>query len=117
MSDFYCNQVLNGNIKVQVVFETDLVLAFHHTQPYFEHHVVIVPRQHIASLSAPEATDALLAVDFIKALHHVTTAVEKEAGGCRVCSNVGDYQSTKHLHWYVHAGKRLRHEDGSPVAL
>jgi histidine triad (HIT) family protein len=33
MSDFYCNEVLSGNTDVDVLFETDNVLAFHHTQP------------------------------------------------------------------------------------
>ena len=43
------------------------------------------------------------------------TILEKETGGCRVSSNVGNYQTTKHLHWYVHSGNRIRHEDGSPI--
>jgi hypothetical protein len=30
-------------------------------------------------------------------------------------SNIGNYQSTKHLHWYIHAGKRIRNEDGTHI--
>lgn len=115
MSDFYCNQVLNGKVEVPVVYETELVLAFHHTQPYFESHIVIIPKQHIDSLSSTDSTDPRLASEFMAAIHHVTALVEEERGGCRVSSNVGDYQTTKHLHWYVHAGKRLRNEDGSRI--
>ena len=115
MSDFYCDQVLSGKLSVTTVFESAEVLAFHHTQPFFEHHIVIIPKTHIASLSQPESTDATLAVAFMEAIHFVTSTLEEEVGGCRVSSNVGNYQSTKHLHWYVHAGKRLRHEDGRKI--
>lgn len=115
MKDFYCNQILSGNINVEPVFETALVLAFHHTDPYFEHHVVIISKQHIESLSTDEVMNPQLAVDFIAAIRHVTKLIEEQFGGCRVSSNVGAYQTTKHLHWYVHAGKRLRNEDGSPI--
>lgn len=115
MADFYCDQVLSGKLPVQVVYDTPEVLAFHHTQPYFEHHIVIIPKTHIASMSHEESTNARLAVAFMEAIQFVTRALEKEVGGCRVSSNVGSYQSTKHLHWYVHAGKRLRHEDGREI--
>lgn len=115
MSDFYCDQVLNGKIEVSVVFETDRVLAFHHTQPYFERHVVIVPKQHIESLTSHEAVDSRLSEEILGAISHVSSQIEKELGGCRVSSNIGNYQTTKHLHWYVHAGKRLRNEDGTQV--
>jgi histidine triad (HIT) family protein len=33
-SDFYCNEVLSGRTAVQIVAETENVLAFHHTRPY-----------------------------------------------------------------------------------
>lgn len=115
MSDFYCDQILSGKIAVPIVFETELVLAFEHTQPYFERHVVIISKQHIESLTSVKAINPELAVDFMTAIHHVVAMLEEEHGGCRVSSNVGSYQTSKHLHWYVHAGKRLRHEDGSPA--
>lgn len=113
MSDFYCDKVLNGALEVSVVFETELVLAFHHTQPYFERHIVIIPKQHIESLTSSEAINPELANDFITAINHVASLIEKEFDGCRVSSNIGDYQTTRHLHWFVHSGKRLRNEDGT----
>ncbi|MEO0468919.1 MAG: HIT domain-containing protein [Bacteroidota bacterium] len=116
MKNFYTEEVLSGKTKVSVVCESEKVLAFHHTRPYFERHIVIIPRFFIESLSDAGATDPTLAAEFLNAIHKVTAMVEAEFGGCRVSSNVGNYQTTKHLHWYVHAGKRLRAEDGSPIA-
>lgn len=114
MPDFYCREIISGITKVNIIFETELVMAFHHTQPYFETHIVIIPKMHIDSLSDyPHSTE--LNADFFTAIEHVTKLVEAETGGCRISSNVGDYQTTKHLHWYVHAGKRLRKENGEKI--
>lgn len=111
MSDFYCTEIISGRTKVDTVFETELVMAFHHTDPYFEQHIVIIPKEHFDSLSSyPNITT--LNHDMFAAIKFVTGLLEKEFGACRISSNVGNYQSTKHLHWYVHFGKRLRAENG-----
>ena len=115
VGDFYCGEVLTGSTKVDVLLETKHVLAFHHTRPYYEAHVVIIPKQHIESLASLHDPDQDLAKDFIAAIAHVAAKVEAQFGGCRVSSNIGDYQSSKHLHWYVHAGKRIRDESGKPI--
>lgn len=112
MSDFYCDRIINGDFAVDVVWETENILAFHHTQPYFEAHIVIIPKQHITSLASPQSANPILAAEFLQVIQIVTARLEQQWGGCRVCSNIGDYQSSKHLHWYVHAGKRLRDETG-----
>lgn len=110
MEDIYCEQIIPGKLKVEIVFETDHVMAFHHTKPYWEHHVVIIPKDHIDSLTTyPNTPD--LNKDFFEAIRVVTSIFEQKYGGCRISSNVGDYQSSKHLHWYVHQGKRLKEKE------
>lgn len=34
IEDFYCEQVLSGQTRVEIVLETENVLAFHHTRPF-----------------------------------------------------------------------------------
>ncbi len=114
MQDIYCQQIIPGKLKVDVIFETDTVMAFHHTQPYWENHVVIIPKAHIDSLST-YPNDAVLNKDFFEAIRVVTKLLEDNYGGCRISSNVGDYQTSKHLHWYVHQGERLRDESGDSL--
>ncbi len=110
MEDIYCQQIIPGILKVEVIFETEQVLAFYHTQPYWEHHAVIVPKTHIESLSSYSNNDALNR-DFFEAIKVVTKLFEENYGGCRISSNVGDYQTSKHLHWYVHHGQRIVDKD------
>jgi histidine triad (HIT) family protein len=114
MQDIYCQQIIPGKLKVDIVLESDTVMAFYHTKPYWEQHVVIIPKMHIDSLST-YPNDTELNKDLFEAMKVVTKLFEKSYGGCRISSNVGDYQSSKHLHWYVHAGKRLRDENGDRI--
>lgn len=113
MENIYRQQIIPGKLKVDIVFETDHVMAFHHTKPYWEHHVVIIPKAHIDSLSSYPNT-AELNKDFFEAISLVTKMFEDKYGGCRISSNVGNYQTSKHLHWYVHTGKRLVKESETP---
>ncbi len=114
MNDFYCEQVIPGKVKVDIIFETDEVMAFYHTDPFWEKHVVIISKAHIDSLSSYPNT-AKLNFDFFEAIKLVTKLFEEKYGGCRISSNVGNYQSSKHLHWYVHCGTRLRTENGERI--
>ena len=112
MNDIYCSEIIPGKLNVEVIFETDLVMAFHHSNPYWEHHAVIIPKAHIESLTSYPNTPKLNA-ELFEAIRIVTSEFEERFGGCRISSNVGNYQTSKHLHWYVHFGQRLRMKDGT----
>lgn len=45
-SNIYLDEIIPGKLKVDIIFETDNVMAFHHTKPYWEHHVIPDPRKH-----------------------------------------------------------------------
>lgn len=113
MENIYRQQIIPGKLKVDILFETERVMAFHHTKPYWEHHVVIIPKADIDSLSSYPNT-AELNKDLFEAMRVVTKRFEDQFGGCRISSNVGNYQTSKHLHWYVHYGKRLVAESETP---
>ncbi|HUR97980.1 MAG TPA: HIT domain-containing protein, partial [Pyrinomonadaceae bacterium] len=48
--DFYCDEVLSGRTPVEKVLETENVLAYHHTRPFWEIHIVVIPKTHVDSL-------------------------------------------------------------------
>lgn len=112
MQNIYRDEIIPGKLKVDIIFETENVMAFHHTKPYWEHHVVIIPKTNIDSLATYSNTNTELNKDFFEAIRFVSQLFETNYGGCQVVSNVGSCQTTKHLHFYVHAGKRLRDSDG-----
>ena len=112
MSDFYCDEILSGKTAVEKVAETDNVLAYYHTRPFFETHIVVIPKRHIASLLALEESDKDLFFEIFETIKTVAAQVTKTRGAARVLTNLGDYQESKHLHFHVCYGKQTR-PDGS----
>lgn len=110
--DFYCDEAISGRTKVDIVIENDDVLAFHHTRPFWPVHIVVVPKLHVPSLTdlgdaSPELLSKVLAV-----VRDVAAEVEAEHGACRVLTNLGRYQDSKHLHFHVNSGEPRRQEEG-----
>lgn len=104
MNDFYCEQALSGNTPIQKVFESDNVLAFHHTRPFYPVHIVVIPKHHVDSLLS--VGDDLL-IELLDVVRRVATTILEEHGACRVLTNLGEYQESKHLHWHVACGDPL----------
>jgi histidine triad (HIT) family protein len=107
-NDFYCDEALSGRTPVRKVIETANVLAFHHTRPFYPVHVVVIPKRHIRSLLTLEKEDDDLLLELIEVVRQVAAQIVLEHGACRVLTNLGEYQDSKHLHWHVAAGQPLR---------
>ncbi|MFJ3182477.1 HIT domain-containing protein [Streptomyces sp. NPDC086796] len=101
VSDFYCHQALAGTIPIETVAETDRVLAFHHTNPSYPVHVVVIPKEHVPSLTDLGNADEGLLNEVVAVVREVAAGVEKEHGSCSVTTNLGLYQESKHMHWHV----------------
>jgi histidine triad (HIT) family protein len=106
VEDFYCEEVLSGKTPVTKVLETENVLAYHHTRPFWETHIVVIPKNHVRSLLTIDDNDLLL--DLLAAVKQVAARVVEEKGAARVVTNLGEYQDSKHLHFHVNSGDRIR---------
>ena len=106
--DFYCDKILSGALQVPIYFENEQVFAFHHSNPLWEHHVVLLPKKHIESLLALEEADNDLLLELVAAAKRIAAEFMDRYGACRVYTNLGSYQSEKHLHWHIGAGAQLR---------
>ena len=105
-SDFYCEQVLSGKTEVRKVCETENVLAYYHTKPAYEEHIVVIPKRHIASLITITEDENDLLLELLGVVKKVAADVVSKHGACRVITNLGQYQDSKHLHWHVVYGSR-----------
>jgi histidine triad (HIT) family protein len=108
MNDFYCDEVLSGRTPVRRVVETENVLAFHHTRPFYPLHIVVIPKHHIESLLTLGDEDGKLLIELLEVIRQVASRVVSEHGACRVITNLGEYQDSKHLHWHVASGQPLK---------
>lgn len=89
IEDFYCDEVLSGRTDVQKVFETDNVLAYHHTRPFYPVHIVTIPKKHVSSLLTLEQSDNDLLIELMDVVKMVASQVQSEYGACRVLTNLG----------------------------
>lgn len=103
--DFYCEEVFSGKTLVEAVLETENVLAYHHTRPFWPVHIVVVPKQHVASVLEVEND---LLVEIFDVIKEVAANVFQEHGAARVLTNLGEYQDSKHLHFHVLSGEQIR---------
>ena len=106
-TDFYCDVAIPHPEQLRVVHEDDKVLAFHHTRPLWKVHIVVVPKRHIASLTAASAGDEPDVRALLDVIQDVARSVEDEHGAAAVLTNLGTYQDSKHLHVHIHTGSRL----------
>lgn len=103
-SDFYCDVALVDSARLRVVHDDDRVLAFHHTRPYWQTHIVVIPKRHIGSLTTATEEDEDDIRALLRVVQTVARSVETEKGAAAVLTNLGTYQDSKHLHVHVHSG-------------
>ena len=90
------------------MYEDETVYAFRDINPQAPTHVLVVPKEHIASMDAVDgATDKELA-DCLRAVRLVARQ-EGLTEGYRVVSNCGKHgcQSVQHLHFHVLGGVQM----------
>ncbi len=105
VEDFYCENVLSGKIEVEKLLETDRVLAYRHTRPFWETHIVVIPKTHVSSLLTID--DNALLLELLDVVKEVAAKVVEEKGAARVLTNLGEYQDSKHLHFHIYSGEEI----------
>lgn len=104
-TDFYCDAVLSGHVPVRVVAESERVLAFEHTQPTWQTHIVVIPKQHVRQLI--EVEDPSLFGELFRIMSHVIKKRGLAESNYKIITNGGSYQTTPHLHFHLVSGTPL----------
>ena len=109
MSDCLFCGIVDGKIKVNVVYQDDAVVAFKDIAPKAPVHILIIPRKHLASVSDIAEQDRAL----IGEIFQVAAKLAHEHGiaesGYRVVVNSGADagQSVFHLHYHLMGGRQM----------
>ena len=106
-ADIYCGLIIPRKVDIRVVRETGHVLAYHHTRPHWPVHIIVTPKKHVASLLEMGEEPASLAKELFEVLSDVARQIRDNEGACRIITNLGGYQDSKHLHLHVVSGKQL----------
>ncbi len=105
-------KIVAGTAPSKKVYEDKHVLAFWDIRPRAKVHLLVIPKQHVASLKELDE----LPVESRAALLSACVKVAKDQGildeGFRVISNAGKdaSQSVFHLHFHVVGGEKLRED-------
>lgn len=108
MNDCLFCKIVAGDIPSAKVYEDDKVLAFKDIEPQAPFHVLIIPKEHIAS--AGEITGENSGI--VAYIFEIAAKLAKDhglTGGFRLVTNCGAdaQQSVQHLHFHMLAGRLL----------
>ncbi len=101
-------KIIDGEIPANIVYDDDRCLAFTDIAPQAPTHLLVIPKQEIASLADVTENDAPL-------MGHMWTVIPQLAkqlkldGGYRVVVNCGDDggQEVPHLHFHILGGRKM----------
>ncbi len=112
MTDCLFCKMATGEIKPAIVYENDFILAFRDIKPQAPTHVLIIPKQHVATLE--DLDDQGLAGELLLAAQRVARQEGIADSGYRTVINCrGDGgQEVPHLHLHLLGGRRLRWPPG-----
>jgi histidine triad (HIT) family protein len=102
-------KIINGKIPAKVVYEDDIALAFDDINPQAPVHVLLIPKEHYASLNdIPKEKKDLLGHLLLKARHVAQQKGVKENGYRIVLNTAKDSgQDVFHIHFHVLGGRRM----------
>ena len=105
-------RIVRGEIPAKLVAETEHCVAFRDINPQAPTHVLIIPREHVASLD--EATDAALVGRLALFAAEIARREGIAARGYRTVfnTNADAGQTVFHLHLHLLGGRRLEWPPG-----
>jgi len=106
MDCIFC-KIANKEMKSDIIFENDSVVAFKDIHPKANFHILIVPKKHIESVDKLEENDKKLVGEMILTAKNI--AKENNISGYKLVINVGrdGGQVVDHLHLHLLSGKPI----------
>ncbi len=87
-------------LPVDRCYENAHWAAFHHPQPEYPLHILILPKQSIPSLTAAPLDKGLYA-DLIEVVQTLVAEYQLEEKGYRLITNGGPHQTIPQWHWHL----------------
>jgi histidine triad (HIT) family protein len=106
MSCLFCD-IVAGKIESKRVHEDDLCIAFEDVSPQAPTHVLIVPRQHLATLNEVSPEHEALMGRLVRAARVIAEERGHQEDGYRLVFNcqAGAGQSVFHIHLHLLGGR------------
>lgn len=105
-------KIVNGQIKSDIIYQDEDVVAFNDIDPQAPVHILLVPRQHIERVE--QVKDLSIFGNIYKAAIHITKEKGLSREGFRIVVNSGRHagQAVDHLHFHLIAGRQMKWPPG-----
>jgi histidine triad (HIT) family protein len=109
MSDCLFCKIVAGSIPAKLVYQDDRAVAFRDINPQAPTHILVVPRQHIASLNDIDDSHAPIVGHLHVVAQKLAHAENVATAGYRVLFNTGAHagQTVHHIHLHLLGGRTL----------
>jgi histidine triad (HIT) family protein len=109
MADCLFCKIIARQIPASIVFEDDRVIAFNDINPQASTHVLVVPKQHIASLNELSPEHDAIVGEVVRRAAAIAAERGIAVGGFRTVFNTnGDAgQTVFHIHLHLIGGRSL----------
>ncbi len=109
MSDCLFCKMVSGEIKPDVVYEDEHVLAFRDINPQGPVHVLIIPKEHISTLNELEEEHAELMGRMFLTAKKIAEMENMAENGYRTVINCNRHggQEVYHIHLHVIGGRQM----------
>ena len=102
-------KIVAGDIPADIIYESESAIAFRDINPQAPTHVLVIPRQHIATINDLDEADRSLVGDLYLAAQQIAAEEGIADSGYRAVMNCneGAGQSVFHIHLHVLGGRAL----------
>jgi len=109
MADCLFCKIANHDIPASIVYEDDSVVAFNDINPQAPTHILVVPRQHIATLNDLKPGDDQIVGEVVRRAAAIAAERKISAGGYRTVFNTNREagQTVFHIHLHLIGGRSL----------
>jgi len=114
MTDCLFCKIIAGEIPADFVYQDEKVVAFNDIQPRAPHHILIIPRKHIATLNDLTPAETDVAGHLLITAQQIAAKLGIAEPGYRVVMNcnAGAGQAVYHIHLHLLGGRQLNWPPG-----
>ena len=114
MEDCLFCKIVNKEIPAELIFEDDRIVAFNDINPQAPIHILIIPKEHFASLNdVPEEKKDILGHILARA-RQIAQNIGIQESGYRIVLNTArdSGQEVFHIHFHMLGGRRMTWSPG-----
>ncbi|PIZ04006.1 MAG: histidine triad nucleotide-binding protein [Gammaproteobacteria bacterium CG_4_10_14_0_8_um_filter_38_16] len=108
MDCLFC-KIAAGTLKTDFVYHDEQVVAFNDIAPQAPHHILIIPKKHIATINDIAEKDNALIGHMMQTAKKIAVELKIQDAGYRVIMNCNQNggQAVYHIHFHLLGGRQM----------